>query len=783
MNRGTRLAAGLVLAAAAVGGGLRATASAAPPAASAPAGPLAVAAAGPPEASSIDISLDIHGVPEVGIPAYTGTYGLGYTGPSGGPGGGDGPFSDPDGIMSYVTSATHTSKTDGNPPTPTWWAKADLTKIVGPRLAPGATPLIDIPEVHDYIQCTPPHGLVHIDAVTPQVKALGHVLDGNGSAVTVDTDGAALGLPAVQSASLTFTMDTIRNFNPPYSGRIRFVITVNAVITDLNGHQVYSGPLVTYTLADVTADCQEKAPAQTDVQIAKSDSGTAEPGGTVSYTLEVKNNGPDPADNVTVQDAIPEELAGATTSTPGCAITGAPPAEALGCSFGTLGLGEKRTITITAKVRADARDQSVIGNCATVYTTTQEANTANNESCTRTTVEAPPPPPTDIEVTKMTGATEATPGGTLTYTVTVTNHGTVPAENVLLGDIPGTLATLDGTPATCTPSGAGFTCAIGTLGPGLSRSFTVTVTVSADAKDGQVVTNCAAADTTTLDDNEDNNSACAQTPVETTTLPPPAGRTDLSVAKYGSPSMPLGGNTLFFLTLTNNSDADAENVVLYDVLGEFIDAYVVSRICALDGRILSCHLGTLPAHEGRTIVVHAKATGGAAIGDSLQNCESAETATPEVTLDNDRSCESTLITGPDPVPAAVSIEKTASATVHPGGAVSYTITAANHGPATATDVIVTDILAGQIARATQVPPGCTLRNRTIACVIGTLGVGESRTYRIEGTAVADAKDGSVIENCGVIYATTPDSTTFAVCVSSTVKRRPVPGPPYVPVTG
>lgn len=725
----------------------------------------------PPESSSTAVSLVVNGVPAAGIPAFAGTYAVSNTGAAGGNHGGS-VFPDPDGVLDYVSAATHTSVTSGNPPTPTWAGRSDIVAFSGPSLTAGGPHLVTIPELHNFAQCTPPHGLMTDSHVTRPVMVFGHELVDDGATVTADVTGTDLGLPDVQSGALTFTMRTISQRVGVVSAAIRFVITIDGTLTGRDGTELYTGPLATLTLADVTADCST-GPAKADVQVTKSGPATVQSDGTATYTLDVVNHGPGPAEDVTVQDPVSTDLADVSTSTSGCSVTGTP-VTTLDCALGTMADGEVRQITITARVKPGVPPLTVIDNCGTVYTSTPETDTANNESCTETAVEIPPPAvQTDVEVVK-TGPPTAAPGDTVTYTVIVTNRSTTAAHDVVLGDVLGSLGTLTGTlPAGCTQSGRTLTCAIGTLAPGDSRTFTVTATVAADAADGDALPNCAAVGTATRETDETNNESCVQTIVGTP--PPPAAETDLAVAKSGPSTVPLGGHVTYLLTVTNNSTVDAHNVVISDVLGELVGIYGAPKICSMAGRVLTCDVGTLPAGASRTIALIAVPANGAAPGDSLENCEDAETTTPETSLAHNRSCAATLVTDTaEPPRADVTIDKSGPAAVKPGGSVGYTLTVANHSAAAATDVVVSDALADELGEITQVPAGCRLQDRTLTCSVGTLAPGTRRVFTVLAAARTDLVPGSVVDNCGEVYASTPDPATLASCVAATVKGRVIP---------
>ena len=110
----------------------------------------------------------------------------------------------------------------------------------------------------------------------------------------------------------------------------------------------------------------------------------------ISYTVRVKNNGPNQAHDVQLVDAAPSGVTfTGITQTPasgGCTLSGV----LLQCSLGTLGPGVERTIGLSARV---AQTGTYV-NCATGIGSGKDTNGANNTACASTLVTAPVTPPT-----------------------------------------------------------------------------------------------------------------------------------------------------------------------------------------------------------------------------------------------------------------------------------------------------------------------------------------------------------------------------------------------------
>ena len=153
------------------------------------------------------------------------------------------------------------------------------------------------------------------------------------------------------------------------------------------------------------------------------------------------------------------------------------------------------------------------------------------------------PPPTgasDLTITKTHSPSSASPGQTITYTVTVANVGTLPSS--------GTVTVTETPPAGLTitlMSGAGWTCPVPTgpctrsdaLAPQASYpGITVTASVGAGVQPG-TVTNAAGV-SGGGDSNPGNNTASDPTII---TAPPPVGASDLAITKCTAQASPLPG--------------------------------------------------------------------------------------------------------------------------------------------------------------------------------------------------------------------------------------------------
>ena len=121
--------------------------------------------------------------------------------------------------------------------------------------------------------------------------------------------------------------------------------------------------------------------AAADLALTKTaDVATATVGDGITYTLTVKNNGPDAADNVAVTDTIPSNTTFTSSSPSQGSCSGGQ------CSLGALASGASATVTVT--VTASAAGTAT--NSASVSADTADPDGANNSASASTQVAARP---------------------------------------------------------------------------------------------------------------------------------------------------------------------------------------------------------------------------------------------------------------------------------------------------------------------------------------------------------------------------------------------------------
>lgn len=294
-----------------------------------------------------------------------------------------------------------------------------------------------------------------------------------------------------------------------------------------------------------------------------------------------------------------------------------------------------------------------------------------------------------------------TAGLDMTYTITVTNLGPSPAENVVLVDRlpPGIVVTgysaTQGDCQTGTPGAAldRMTCGLDTLLNGATATVTVNAHVESWVPHGAILENDVFVYSDVFDDHNGNNYSSNLTTVD--------AAADLIVTKTDNPDPVTAGELLqYTVTVTNTGPSDARNVVVSDTLpsdafGNLLVTYITSigAACVQDAITgeLTCPLGDMAAGQViqfkilTRVVPDAVVSGAAA--DAFVNVVEVRSDTRDPCLLNNIDDEVTEVLraedvyitksdNPDPVLA--------------GNEVTYTIVFGNEGVSTATTVSVTD---------------------------------------------------------------------------------------------
>lgn len=204
------------------------------------------------------------------------------------------------------------------------------------------------------------------------------------------------------------------------------------------------------------------------------------------------------------------------------------------------------------------------------FNVTVTAVDENNDTAVATTT-ATVLPEAPFELVKMAdpaSGTEVQPNSTITYTVMLTNMGTETATNVIVSDtLPADVTFVDSD--NFVSNNGTFVYSIGTLLPGGSQMGVITVTVNADAVGTLENSVLALSDLGAKTSNVVTHTLPALPRLHISKTDTTVQRTGTTTA--GNPVIAVGDQITYTITVSNDGTADANNVVITDVLTDSLD--------------------------------------------------------------------------------------------------------------------------------------------------------------------------------------------------------------------
>ena len=519
-----------------------------------------------------------------------------------------------------------------------------------------------------------------------------------------------------------------------------------------------------------------------DLELQKSASvETAQPGDTVTWALTLTNNNSATANatatGVTVTDALPDGVTLVEAATANG--TYADGTWTLGTS---LGPGGSATLELEVTIDQGLADGVVITNVAEVSTADQnDADSApgnddgdqseDDEASAAVTVSVPVEPRVDLELQKTSDASVVVPGGTLTWTLTLTNAPTANTEatGVAVADVlPVGVMLVEATTTNGAYADDTWTLS-DPLAPDATATLELEVTVDMDVADETTITNAAevaSVDQIDLDsvpgndDGDQSEDDEASTTVTVSVSVDP--QVDLELEKTSSVSTAEPGDPITWtVTLTNTSAAttDATGVTVSDALPtgvSLVEATTANGAYAAGSWTLSDPLApgataslTLEAMIDDSVTDGTVITNVAEVATQDQNdLDSAAGNDDGDQSEDDEDRAAVTITVPVDPRVDLELQKTVNATIaRPGDSVTWTITLSNTAEATveATGITVSDVLPASVTLVEA-----TTTNGAYANGTWTLGdplePGATATIDLEVTVNDDVVDATAITN-------------------------------------
>jgi len=620
-----------------------------------------------------------------------------------------------------------------------------------------------------------------------------------------DTTGTSLAITGSGTTADPYVVGTTST-SLKADGSDRIVLTANVTIAasatgTASNTAAVTGRTYETDLGNNTHDADRTLTPQADLAMDKT--GPATPpnaGAPLAWTLKVTNNGPSDsvsttANPITVTDTIPAGMVDVTLGTLPTGWTANDSSFTAGDTV-TFTLGNNLALTPTQSVQftlngtvsASQPAATAITNSATVHegatldpdltnnthgaTTTPTTDTTLGLDKTRVVLEGS----SWVTAVSVSPVPPVTPGDPVTYLVTVTNTGLADARSVTVTDqVPSYLAYASFASVSGTWARTSSTAALGddqafslsgSLAPGASASFRVTLNVDSGWDDTVTNTAVAHADNATNSPSDTDSSAATRD-------------ADLSIAKaHTSPVAPAavdaGESVDYRLTVTNHGPSDSSGpIVIADTLplgfgyasgtakvsiaGGSATTVAPTLGASGDRQTLTWSIGdaTTSLANGATIVVTytadvaATVTAGSYVND----------ATVDGPDDNNAANDSTSDTVPVTESADLSVVKTAAAGPYVAGqSVTYTVTVTNAGPSVARSVSAVDAAPAGTTVTAMSGTGWTCTVTTATCTLPLLAVGSS-SFTVTTTVAANVADGTDLTNTATITSSTPDPST------------------------
>ena len=388
----------------------------------------------------------------------------------------------------------------------------------------------------------------------------------------------------------------------------------------------------------------------------------------VNWTIIVKNNGPDVAHNVTVQDVIPQSLILLDASQGYNSKTGMWEVE-------SLGVGENVTFNLITRVATTG----IITNDANVYGVEYDYDLSNNRDDEVIMVD----PAADLSIIKSVNSSKVNFLDIVKWTLTITNNGPDNATGVTIVDVlPEGFTYINST----LEYNEEDEIYVGNLAVGQSRDIDIICLVETTGN----YTNFANVTGREYDYNLDNNEDS-----ESITVDPAS---DLDVEKTVDDSQPEYGDYVYWTIVVTNSGPDiAHNVIVQDKLPTGLVYISDDSEGEYDHQTGMWNVGILDVGEEASIEICTlvNKTG------VLVNKVNVTALEYDYDLENNQDNESVEVEPSADIEVIKSVNNTSPNYLD---LVKWTVIVKNNGPDTATNVEVQE----------QLPDGLILINLTVS---------------------------------------------------------------------
>ncbi len=508
--------------------------------------------------------------------------------------------------------------------------------------------------------------------------------------------------------------------------------------------------------------CMTQGIDVSDLELTK-DVDNASPivGQTVTFTIEVVNQGEDDATGVEVTDQLPAGLSYISDDSGGAYNSGTGV-----WTIGALANGATATLQIQAQVTA-AGSITNVAEVSASDNVDQDSIPGNDDGDQSeddedaATVTAVSAPLIDLSLSKAASDTNPDVGDTITFTVTLANAGPDDASSVAVED---TLPAGYSNPTNISNGGSavGNTITWTGLSVAAGDSLDLTFDVTVDAPTGAAneylnVAEVTAANLPDADSTPDNDDGDQSEDDEANASITTPGVADLSLSKTPSDTTPEVGDTITFTITVSNAGPDAATgVAVEDTLpaGYSSPTNISSGGSSMGNTVRWTGLSVA---AGDTLDLTFDVTVDAPTGASDEYLNVAEVIAadrfdPDSTPNNDDGDQSEDDEANAAVtPAIIGIAKSVATVTNLNGTylVTYLINIENLGLVTISDLVVTDDLASQLVAIS--PIGFTATSGSLDANLAWDGTGATNILS-PGQSLDPGESGTVMVSATVTPA-------------------------------
>ncbi|OFD97383.1 hypothetical protein BWGOE13_16650 [Bacillus mycoides] len=291
-------------------------------------------------------------------------------------------------------------------------------------------------------------------------------------------------------------------------------------------------------------------------------------GDTLTYTITLNQTGNVSANDVIIQDIIPQGTTFIENSVivNGETLPGVNPVSCI--PIGTIIVGESAIASFQVTVTSIPTPNELNNQAITTFNYIVNPNNLPVTNTTTTNTVTTTVQNDNVVAIKSVNATNALPSQTLTYTITISNSGNVTIEDLLAIDtVPvdttfvTSSVTINGINQPNANPENGIT--LGNLAPNESVIITFQITISSSTLQSAINNDASVSYTVTIDPNEPPITMTKQTNVVTTTIVDPM----VGIAKIANKSITITGDIITFtLDVFNHSPIPTVNTSVLDMI-------------------------------------------------------------------------------------------------------------------------------------------------------------------------------------------------------------------------